>query len=339
MFISNKKDNSKQDKTKLFELLSKECPQSLTPKLNKFISKYKWTKETDLLYKEDKSISFELSVEHAFFQYLLSIDYGSGMIYKYCDFDTLNYILKDKSLLMSSIIGMNDNSEGIYTRLYLKDKIKQGKMSHLKPYLDKNDKLESYDYYITSFSRLSDDLTMWRLYGDDGKGVCLGFSSINMFVVRFLLAPVTYADGDTGVNPILDYIFSIMYKEVNGKTFTFRYWPLWRMFFKSENYKIEDEVRLLFRRVNYIDADKIELMCSKRQNGIVAPRIKMYLDKSHNMYATFPLQLQSVTLGPRFPLKEESKEIIDMCLQNKFKNDNGYHKINVTLSNINDYRG
>lgn len=36
--------------------------------------------------------------------------------------------------------------------------------------------LGEYGYWVASFSHVSDDLSQWRSYADEGRGVCLGFS-------------------------------------------------------------------------------------------------------------------------------------------------------------------
>jgi hypothetical protein len=99
------------------------------------------------------------------------------MIYHYSDSSTLIKILESKVLWLSDILKMNDPGE--YTEGFeiVKSVFNQKFPKHLdwlerKHFLgaDKKSLLLS-----CSFSKHKDDLGQWRAYGDDGKGVAIGF--------------------------------------------------------------------------------------------------------------------------------------------------------------------
>jgi hypothetical protein len=90
-------------------------------------------------------------------------------LYHYTSVSSLDKMLpiddKKPSLLLNHISSMNDINEGnlIYTYLGLNTK---------------EELIESInsDLYLTSFSEnREDDLSQWRAYGDNGRGVSLGF--------------------------------------------------------------------------------------------------------------------------------------------------------------------
>jgi Protein of unknown function (DUF2971) len=86
-------------------------------------------------------------------------------------------------------------------------------ISHLKAEQDFS--LAAYGFWIASFSLDNDHLGQWRNYADDGRGVCLGFSSDNFDMVRIasflpnapnsLRYPVNYIQSDLG-RKLLRYV-------------------------------------------------------------------------------------------------------------------------------------
>lgn len=211
---------------------------------------------------------------------------------------------------MSGIVGMNDKSEIDYFDKGCK--IDYGSSTQ-----------EINDTYISSCSKLKDDLTMWRLYGDDGKGVCLEFElSVKSESNGFILSPVNYAE-DRKTHRALK-----MLKSMSDAGFKFIELYKWKHFFKPYDFNVEKEIRLMF-----IDNRRVDNGVINRDwiitwgHSIINPIIEFTLD-SHNL----PIQLKSIILGPKMPECQVNKNQLEYLIS-----DRGY-SIKIYNSEINNYR-
>jgi hypothetical protein len=94
--------------------------------------------------------------------------------------------------------------------------------------------------FISSCTNIQkkDDLTMYRLYGEDSKGVCLVFDfhpdrQLNNMQMR----KISY--GETrNRHAILDFLklFISLLSSTYGIRFRFKYLDIWKHFFKSSDY-------------------------------------------------------------------------------------------------------
>ena len=180
------------------------------------------------------------SAEDAFFSYLLN-----GQIpAKLCRFTTrhnLFLLFKEGKQNMCSIVCMNDKSEETYA----------DKKTGLGPNWGET-KLENNNSFILSLmpQDKSDDLTMWRLYGDDAKGVCLNYEIKEKKRGRklkgdFYISCISYGESEK-VHRELDFICLVGLMNINHWQFQFNRWHIWKHFFKSFRFKDEKEVRLLY---------------------------------------------------------------------------------------------
>lgn len=92
---------------------------------------------------------------------------SSSIWYHYTRFNTLLDILKSNKLRFSGVAGLNDAKEMRSKSDVFGKKIKN-------PFSDYRMKIIN-NRYVFCMSKRGDDLNQWRLYGDDGKGICLGF--------------------------------------------------------------------------------------------------------------------------------------------------------------------
>lgn len=118
---------------------------------------------------------------------------GRGELCRYISVNALERLLINNTISMSGLAGMNDTSELHALNSILNPNItKRVLREEILPSIIKQDN----DFFINSFcdNNKSDDLTMWRLYGDNGKGACLTFEyDINILNNKtFALLPVTY---------------------------------------------------------------------------------------------------------------------------------------------------
>ena len=87
---------------------------------------------------------------------------------KYTTMNTLFEILKSGKIRLNSIISMNDKTETSFLSDLTKNYDEPSETAELET-------IRANSTLIISFSSNTDNLDMWRWYGDDGKGVCLVF--------------------------------------------------------------------------------------------------------------------------------------------------------------------
>ena len=158
---------------------------------------------------------------------------------------------------------------------------------------------------------------MWRLYGDDAKGVNLIFDIKNQDSNDFRFRTVSY---NTKILKLLEKIVDIFNEY--GHRFVFKRLYYYKHFFKSEDYKDEKEIRLLFKGKNEI----------QKQWQIIQPFniLNPYIEVSIN---EFPLQLKEIILGPTLKEQDVNKNQLE-C----FLTGHGYPNIEVSFSKIKHYR-
>jgi len=114
------------------------------------------------------------------------------ILYHYCSLDTFTEIIKNKTIRLSNIFKMNDYSEVIHVLELLPYVLKEEYKKSPFPFKykgrenaeafdeivsDINKEINTVKYvsYIACFSDKDDDLGQWRAYGDDGKGIAIGY--------------------------------------------------------------------------------------------------------------------------------------------------------------------
>lgn len=243
---------------------------------------------------------------------------------KYTTFDTFIKTVLSGKMRMNSIIGMNDRSEPNFINQYLygEKPISIYDVDAVEPLYKANRR------YITSFTKLTDNLNMWRLYGDNSAGVCLVFKALNSQSVPFLY-PVCYVDDEkeSPITKVKSFIDKLKEKGIN---FTFNSLNRWYNFFKSKDYSEEQEYRLLAME----DTPTNWFVCS--DNGILTPYIEKNLRSSYGSIdykQDFPLYLLKVILGSKMRGKEENiYQLRELC-----RNLKGF-SFSVEISQKNTYR-
>lgn len=280
--------------------------------------------------------SFQKShIENKIFSALIG-EFKDTTLCRYSSFDTIFSMINFLSVRLNGIAGMNDKTEINYVDTYLENYERPISTLHHNTVSAINKR------YITSCSDINnkDNLTLWRLYGDDAKGSCMVFKVINENITdNILLRKVKYAD-DKGSHPELNFIKEIVEEVENllGFKFEFRKIGVWKHFFKPYEYSIEDEVRLLI-----IDEGKLSLSnkgwVKTYSHSILNPFIDFELNSSN-----FPLELREIILGPKCPEQELNKIQLEEMIRRKKKEivdkkkDTDIKKLKVVLSDINHYR-
>lgn len=166
--------------------------------------------------------TFSFKNETEIIRKLFPIDTNKRKICRYTTLTTLFNMLQNNSLRMFGIAGMNDSSEVNF----FEKSIYQDQDIPLNQEINRK--------FISSCcsSDNRDKLTFYRLYADDGKGVCLVFDVKQN--PKFLLKKVIYLNE---YDAILDFLrdFIIFVNSKTGGTFKFKTLHDWAHFIKQNN--------------------------------------------------------------------------------------------------------
>lgn len=243
-----------------------------------------------------------------------------------CRYTSLNSIfstITKENQRMSGIAGMNDLEEIDYTDKYIYGD------SFTPP-----SRSEYNNRFILSCSTLDvyDDLTMYRLYANDAKGVCLMYTlDETKSSDGFYIKKVEYAD-KKGKNPTLELIKGII-DYIAKKTMhivDFFGDTGWKYFFKPYEYKVESEVRILYSRRKESIVERNWLITTNSQ--IITPFVDFSLKLTDKI---IPIRLKEIILGPKHPEKDVNKnQYIELlnCYSQSFVD------VKVVTSHIKNYR-
>lgn len=245
----------------------------------------------EALEYDDSAGYFNLkqNVEDKFFKCLLRPK-ETKQVCRYTSLNSLFLTFRDQNHCMLSLPCMNDKGELTYSDKMVGNYIYSNSDQTVA---------EDNDCFILSCCSNDkiDDLTMWRLYGDNAKGCCIIYN-VNENLIdnkRYFFAPVSYGDNDK-LHLELEFVRAFKEHKVNGWRFCFKRWNIWKHFFKSYLFKDEDEYRLLYLATgDNKDMDWIR----DNTNGIVS-RIK----KIEVTDMSFPLTISDVIVGPKCPEQE-----------------------------------
>lgn len=227
-------------------------------------------------------------IENQFFINLVG-RVSDNILCRYTSLNSLFTILEKQEQNMCCLVCMNDKGE----LSYVDDKVSI-------PYVTVPD--NPNNCFILSLMPVShrDELTFWRLYGCDASGVCItyevGKELKDGLAPGFYLAKVSYERED-GTHPELDFINRLVTGGFTfGKSFTFRNWHIWKHFFKSNHFAIEDEVRLLY--IPPKDSTAEVKWIKNEANLIVSKMLRFDLmAKKHKKL--FPMTINHVYIGPK----------------------------------------
>lgn len=280
---------------------------------------------TDIEIK-DKGIFFTDIKETDFFRSLLK-PVDNNQLWRYTSNSNLFRLLKEHSQNMVSINCMNDISEIFYTDKYV----------DIETYSLTNSIYEANEVFIMSCcdKSMSDDLMMWRLYGQDAEGVSLCYIVDPQRIDNdfFYLANVSYAQKK--FHPELDLIKKLLVWGFRGPRFRFSKWNVWKHFFKPYHFKYEKEIRLIYYEHDNKSLSQDSEWIEDNRSGIVSPMKLFCLEKGLN--CSFPLALTKVLIGPKG--KEANINVVQF--QKMYKEANLHIPIikpEFDLSDIDIYR-
>lgn len=238
-----------------------------------------------------------------------NVDVRPACLSRFVSLESLFRMITDKTISMSSLIGMNDKTETNFIDNYIENETELKKQE-----ADIRD--DNNNSFILSFSDEDrvNDLTMWRLYGDT-KGACLVFEVdwVKLEKNGFILRPTCY-NLDV-LSPLISELSSSKSKGIEFIKFDD---TSWKHFFKPKEYEIEKEYRLLYCAKH--DCKNVKWVLNNSYK-IIHPIIEFKLKD-------FPMKLKKVFLGCNSPEYAVNKEQIQHLL----------HNVEVEVSDINSYR-
>lgn len=266
--------------------------------------------ENDILFDDNKYF-LSLKKEQYIIKKIFPLQEVKKPIYRYTTLNTLFEMLKNNNMRLMGIAGMNDSTEVNFIE----------KTIYQSDTLPLNSDINNIFISSCSLDK-EDDLTQWRLYAEDGKGVCLKFG-INSKKEGFILNKIKYINSKSEEIKKIQNIISEIYS-ITGSNFVFNTLHEWCHFIKPDDYSVESEVRLLYKLKNG-ECPKGWIISDTYR--IINPYVEFSLDNS------FPLKLIEIRLGPKCPEKRINKFQIEQLLKRNNKDD-----VKVTLSSITNYR-
>lgn len=285
-------ENKLQDRQKIVKLLGKLMNRCILPdELGYDVSNQTYhfidwnkTRGTEYLWFCNYFRNLKKIVDKPF-------PYDNWHVAKYTSLDTALKVLNSGKMRMMSVTAMNDKLEigHLYGELQIEDSAD----------LENKTKVHyARQRYITSFTDKIDDLTMWRLYGDNAKGVCLVFSE--PYEYDYYL-PIDYS----GVNSKICIKAKMICEELakHGINFTFKSLEsIWQYFLKPKGFSDEQELRCL--KIDNSKPDGYSLA----SNGVISSYKDYSLTKDdEDPNNNFPARLQGIILGPNMKNVEINK--------------------------------
>ena len=261
---------------------------------------------------------------------------SGSKICRYTSLDSVFKMLQGNKHAMCSPVSMNDPHEGEYANGFMPWNVKRAR-GEAEVEADNS-------YFLLSCSDIkeSDDLTMWRLYGDEAKGVCLEYVIEDEKIdnEKYFLSRVSYGKKDKKTrkitHPELEFIAYMQQASIDpGWYFVFAEWYIWKYFFKSWTYSDENEIRLIYIPDSSNDEEKSRLIWYKDQTNGIFNRLALI---PIGMFERddFPLMLSRIILGPHSPEARRNREQIAYMADNM-----GVDKatdFTVDMSAIDNYR-
>lgn len=284
---------------------------------------------------DDTHYAFKKDKERELYHLLLGKYYKEqGSIVKFSNARSIYNMLDNNTMNMCSLVCMNDPSELDYADNYGEE------IEETQGESDNKIKINNaQNIFIISCCReeVEQDLTMWRLYADDTRGVCIRFAVDENKLNKngFYIAPVSYAQ-DVNFHFELEIIKKIREKLRTCWQIELREWEVWKHFFKKKLYSIEKEIRLL-----YFPAEDV-FSASVSNKWFIDDRTSTYTEMKlfdiSNQYSHFPLSVSKVILGVKFPNKKVNAVLLNYRFNESNIGQSNNNEEMVTSSNIEDYQ-
>ena len=328
VFCDNQSSNELEKLDKVKQIIDDETNQRIKlQQIQDIIKKYLKSSIEKLAENDDidEADDFEIQL----FNKLLPDLPPKTKFFRYGGLSLLHYLANEKTIGFSGLTGMNDVSEVDYVESYLN-------ISYT-PYRFDNSKLldNLNSKFIMCASKLEDNLNQWRLYGDDSKGVCLEMELHDNNSAEFYIKAVSYGEkiehklnGNTDfINRHFELDFLKAFQKVLSDNYKFTYpfksLETWKHFFKSYEYAIEQEIRVLY--INKASNTSEPKWILTNSHSILNPLISIKYDK-------LPFEITKVLFGSRAPEADVN------IRQFKYLSEENGMSLTFDKSRINNYR-
>lgn len=272
-----------------------------------------------------------------------------NLLYYYCSMETFASIIKSKSIWMRNLLSMNDPSELFLCKIDITKQIircyKENPFEfkfageenenamcaylHAPHFLFASgfNSINNNLFYAVCMSSEEDSLSQWRMYADNGKGVCLGFDKRKIldFIKNnadYQLQEIEYYEN---IQSVVDKVCSIILEKIKelydskdeeqlnhfvNNIFSYTM-PEWSKY-KTSDYAGEKETRLVYKKHTKkmymnIDASDIDReFLSDLDWSLSGGQLDL-----HTKIGIDDLGLSTITLGP---LNNTPKGLLNILL-------------------------
>ena len=257
-----------------------------------------------------------------------------NLLYYYCSMDTFFKIVDSKKIWLRNLLEMNDPSELALHKINIPDVIyKQYSENKFKfEYANKQNEeamktlllpdafmysmginpIYNNLFFAFCMTNREDALTQWTTYGDDGRGVCLGFKKVSLqnFQLEsenFSLQKVQYYRDYNELASTLSKMLLDKIRELSGNDSELKEFagnltnntvPEWTKY-KIKDYSNEEETRLVYHKesnqiISNIGADEIDTKyLSDLKFAMRGNKLDIHIEVDVSK-----LGLATITLGP-----------------------------------------
>ena len=220
-----------------------------------------------------------------------------GYLHKYMSLDTFMAMLQNKTFRMNSVVAMNDTSETFALGNAMSDELN---------ITDRYRSLiSSKNALITSFCGDGDSALMWRLYGDNGKGVCLSFSAS-----ADIVKPIVYVKKEGRDSKLSKLTEMIKMLKEEGIVGHIKQIDDLKYLVKSNQFEYENEYRLL----RYEPDENLKIV----KYGDLMSFCHDYEIESNGYIKDLDLKLHEVVLGRNLPNPDINYTLIVDALNREF---------------------
>ena len=217
---------------------------------------------------------------HEFLYFQKNKDEENVWVYKYTSLETYRNILNHGTFRMNSIIAMNDENESLWADLVTSKDETSNEVYYKSVVKNKN-------LLITSFTSKEDNATMWRLYGDQGKGICMAFSVPSNRITKVLYVN----EKDENVRKLKEARTALVNKGIKVE---FSDMSEMKYYIKHSDFSIEGEYRYLY------DAGGENLDIAS-YGDLLSPYKDFKYDKETQKFGNLPFKFEYVTIGKNIP--------------------------------------
>lgn len=237
-------------------------------------------KDVEVVFDTYQKTYLVKSSLHEFLDFQKNKEEENVWVYKYTSLETYRNILNHGTFRMNSIIAMNDENESLWADLVTSKDEPPNEEYYKSVVKNKN-------LLITSFTSKGDNATMWRLYGGQGKGMCMAFSVPSNRITKVLYVN----EKDENVRKLKEARTALLNKGIKVE---FSDMSEMKYYIKHSDFSIEGEYRYLY------DAGDKNLDIAN-YGDLLSPYKDFKYDKETGMFGNLPFKLKYVIIGKNIP--------------------------------------